>query len=171
VSRAGTVPADAHPAARRFDPERPEDRSLALALAVAAALALLISSPSVGGHVPGDPAAVAADARLARCGGTIADVEYAFPIPRAREYQAYLPAMERTTELDAEAPALVVVCRGAFPVGGAGATPLAGDGTLRNLCIYVGQAGQGSVNYYSGVSIAGLRATPTGPAIVAGPQT
>jgi hypothetical protein len=169
VTGARTVHADAHPASPRFDLARPSDRALAVAIAVAAALALLIWSPSVGGRAPGDPAAVAADARLARCGGALDDIEYAFPIPHARDYQAYLPAMDKASELDEDAPALVVVYRGPFPVG-AGATPQTGDAMLRNLCIYVGAAGQGTLNYYSDVSIAGLRATPTGPALVAAPQ-
>jgi hypothetical protein len=170
VSGAGTVHADAHPASRRFDLARPSDRALAIAIAVAAALALLIWSPSFGGRSPGDPAAVAADARLARCGGALDDVEYAFAIPHARDYQVYLPAMGRSSELDEDESALVVVYRGAFPVGGT-ATTQPGDAALRNLCIYVGTAGQGTLNYYSDVSIAGLRVTPTGPALVAAPQT
>jgi hypothetical protein len=171
VSGVGTVLPDARPAPRRFDLARPGDRSLAVAIAVAAGLALLIWSPSVGGRPPGDPAGVAADARLARCGGAIDDVEFAFAIPHARDYQAYLPAMERASELDEDASALIVVYRGAFPLGGAAATPPPADTTLRNLCIYVGQAGQGTLNYYGAVSVAGLRATPTGPTLVAAPAT
>lgn len=171
MTGAGTVHLDAHPARRGFDPARPGDRALAVAIAAAAALALLIWSPGIGGRGPGDPAAVAADARLARCGGTLDEIEYAFAIPHARDYQAYLPAMERTSDLDEDAPALVVVYRGAFPIVGGAASPAPPDATLRNLCIYVGQAGQGTLNYFSNVSVAGLRATPAGPTLVAPPRT
>ena len=166
---AGGASTDAHQ--RRFDLARPTDRSAALAAAAAAFLALLIWSPSFGGRSPGDPAAVASDARLARCGGTLADVEYAFAIPHARDYQTYLPAMDRTSELEIDPPALVVIYRGDFPGGVPGPTPPAGDVTQRNVCIYVGQAGGGELNYYSGVSIAGLRATADGPVIVSAPNT
>jgi hypothetical protein len=158
----------------RIDLSRPGDRSALAAVGVAALLALLIWSPNIGGPGPGDPAAVAGDARLAGCGGEIADVEYAFPIPHARDYQRYLPAMARQSELDLDRPALVVVFRGPFPgvtpkPGATGARPAAT--TLRNLCIYVGPAGEGEINYYRDVSIAGLRATPDGPPLVPPPAT
>lgn len=159
----------------RVDLSRPTDRAALAAIAVASLLALVIWSPSIGGLAQGDPRAVAGDARLARCGGTVADAEYAFTIPRARDYQSYLPAMRRTSELEIDPPALVVIYRGEFPGSGsadASAGPSAATlppGAGRNVCIYVGSAGAGELNYYSDVSIAGLRATPDGPVLVPGP--
>jgi hypothetical protein len=105
----------------------------------------------------------------------VTDAEYAFAIPRARDYQRYLPAMGRTSELEIDPPALVVIYRGEFPgSGAAGASAPTSAATLppeagRNVCIYVGSAGEGELNYYSDVSIAGLRATPDGPMLVPGP--
>ena len=162
---------------RRFDLARPADRALVVALGVAALLALAIWSPNIGGREPGDPAAVGADPRLARCGGTMADVEYAFTIPHAREYQRYLPAMQPFSELAIDPPALVVIYRDGLPglppasTSGDSSASTASPGTTRDLCIYVGVAGQGELNYYRGISIAGLRATPDGPVLVPAPQT
>ena len=158
----------------RVDLSRPADRSALAAIGIAALLVILIWSPNVGGPQPGDPAAVAGDARLAGCGGGAADAEFAFIIPRARDYARYLPAMVRTSELEIDPPALVVIYQGEFPrlapsPGAATARP-AGD-SKRNLCIYVGPAGQGEINYYRDVSIAGLRATPNGPVLVPAPTT
>jgi hypothetical protein len=164
---------DAYRPHRRFDLGRRSDRAAIVAIAIAALLVLLIWSPGIGGARPGDPAAIAADARLARCGGALADVEYGFTIPHASEYARYLPAMGRFSELDINPPALVVIYRGEFP----GVVPSPGAATppaavpLRNLCIYVGVAGQGEINYYADVSIAGLRATPAGPVLVPAVQT
>jgi hypothetical protein len=166
---APVVTAGAHRRNRRVDLSRPSDRAALAAIAVAGLLALLIWSPDIGGRAQGNPAAVAGDERLGRCGGTLADVEYAFTIPHARDYERYLPAMGHFTELDLDKPALVVVYRGAFP----GALPAASPkpAAVRNLCIYVGVAGQGELNYYSNISIAGLRALPNGPVLVPAPQT
>lgn len=169
MNRAPGPAARRIPALGRVDLSRPADRYAIAAIVIAALLALLIWSPNVGGRQPGDPAAVAGDARLAGCGGGVADAEFAFTIPHARDYGRYLPAMLRASELEIDPPALVVIYPGLFPrlapsPGAATARP-AGD-TKRNLCIYVGPAGQGEINYYSDVSIAGLRATPNGPELV-----
>jgi hypothetical protein len=160
---------DAH--RRRVDLSRRSDRAAVVAILVAVAIAVLIWSPGSTGRRPGDPAAVASDARLARCGGSLSDIEYAFAIPRARDYQTYLPAMDDLSELNIDPPALVVIYRGEFPdlAVGATPTPAPSDPTLRNICIYVGDAGSGEINYYPDVSIAGLRVTEDGPIIVAGP--
>lgn len=158
---------------RRVDLTRPSDRAAVVTIAIAALLALLIWSPSIGGHPPGDPAAVSGDARLLRCGGALADVEFAFTIAHARDYQLHLPAMERFSELDIEPPALIVIYRGGFP-----GTSSAPDATAspaghpeRNLCIYVGVAGRGELNYFRNVSIAGVRPTLNGPILVPAAQT
>ena len=158
---------------RRVDLSRPSDRAAMVAVVIAVLLSLLIWSPSVGGHGPGDPSAVAADARLVRCGGEVSDVEFAFAIPHARDYRQYLPAMDRASELELDRPALVVVYRGEFPgvVATSAATAPPATGTARNVCIYVGPAGQGELNYFSEISVAGLRATPDGPVLVPAPQT
>ncbi len=98
-------------------------------------------------------------------------MEYAFTIPRARDYLSYLPAMERVSELEIEPAALVVIFRGPFPGTSPGASAASVPAAVRNLCIYVGQAGKGELNYYRDVSIVGLRATPNGPVLVPAPQT
>jgi hypothetical protein len=158
---------------RRVDLARPSDRTALVAVATATALALLIWSPFSRG--PGDPAAVAGDARLARCGGTVADAEWAFTIPHASAYRAYLPGLI-APELDLAPSALVVIYRGPFPrgvVAAAAATPTPAptpDPGTRDVCIYVGIAGQGTLNYYSDMPIAGLRATPDGPMLFTSPS-
>jgi hypothetical protein len=152
---------------RRVDLSRPSDRRGAVAIALAGLLALLIWSPSIGGRAPGDPAGVAGDARLARCGATVPDVEFAFTIPRASDYQQYLPAMGDFSELDLDEPALVVV----FRADTSGAAASTSPDTGRKVCIYVGKAGQGELDLYSDVSIEGLRATPDGPVLVPPPNS
>ncbi len=178
MSLAADAAAHGGPSRPRLDLSRPGDRSALAAIGIAAVLALLIWSPSVGGPAPGDPAAVAADPRLARCGGTLEDIEYAFAIPHAREYQRYLPSVGRLSELEIDPPALVVVYReplagrSTTPSGGAAApTPTPRPAAVRDICVYVGVAGQGGLSYLSNVSIAGLRATPDGPVLVPVPET
>jgi len=157
----------------RVDLSRSTDRTALVAVAVAAGLALLIFSPFSRG--PGDPAAVAGDARLARCGGTVADVEWGFTIPHAADYRQYLPGLS-APELDLPRSSLVVIYRGPFPRGAVAAgaatpTPVpTPDPGTRDVCIYVGVAGQGELNYYSDVPIAGLRATPDGPVLFTSPS-
>jgi hypothetical protein len=155
---------------RRFDLSRPTDRSAAVAVAIAALLALVIWSPGFGGADPGSPSAVAGDARLQRCGGTLDQIQFAFPIPHARDYQRYIPAMPRASELEIDPPALVVVYRSGLP-GVPPPSGAAGAGDRRDLCVYVGVAGQGELNYFRSVPVAGLRATPAGPVLVPAPQT
>ena len=92
-------------------------------------------------------------------------MEYAFPIPRASDYRRYLPAMPATSELDTARSALVVIYRAGFTLGLATPDPET-PADIRDVCIYVGEAGGGSLNYFSDVSIAGLRATPDGPILV-----
>jgi hypothetical protein len=154
---------------RRFDLGRPMDRATAVAVAAAGLLALLIISPNLG-PAPGDPSAFASDARFVRCGGTAAPVQYAFEIPKVSEYQAYLPAMGLTSELGLDKPALIVIFRdlGPFVVGTAQGSPeptrspVAGR---HDMCVYVGPAGAGELNFYTDVPTAGLRVKAGGPAI------
>jgi len=180
MSIAPDAAARGRPARMRLNLSRPGDRSALVAIGIAAVLGLLIWSPNVGGPEPGNPAAIAADPRLPRCGGTLADVEYAFTIPHARDYQRYLPAVGRFSELEIDPPALVVVYREPLiparrsPAGSGGApapTPTPRPASVRDVCVYVGVAGQGELNYLTNVSIAGLRATPDGPVLVPRPQT
>jgi hypothetical protein len=155
---------------RRFWPRRGADQSAVVAVLAAAGLALLIASPSFGGRPTGDPAPFTGDARLDRCGGNDAVVEYAFEIPHARDYSAYLPAMELTSVLDLDDPALVVIFlgRGPFSRTDRSASPSAGSGdpSLRGICIYVGEAGAGELNFFTDVSIAGLRVRADGEPVV-----
>jgi hypothetical protein len=148
---------------RRVDLSRWSDRTALVAVIVAVVLALIVWAP--WSTSPGDPSAVASDPRLGRCGGTLADVDYAFTIPRVSDYQKYIPQMPKQSELDLSNPALVVVYKSTYTVDGASPDPAA-DPDSRLVCIYVGQSGEGERNYYSGVSIAGLRTTPGGPALV-----
>jgi hypothetical protein len=150
---------------KRFDLSRWSDRTALVAIIVAAALALLVWAPWT--TPPGDPSAVAGDPRLGRCGGTLSNVEYAFTIPKASDYQRYLPAMPKVSELDLPNPALVVIYKSTFTFDGASPDPNAAANE-RLVCVYVGAAGAGELNYYTGVSIAGLRATPDGPPLVPG---
>jgi len=162
-----------------FSLRRRSDRTALVAIAVAIALALVIVSPGFGGHPPGDPAAVASDGRFALCGGTIADVQYAFEIPAARDYQHYLPEMQLAPELDLGEPAFIVIFRGLNPLAVGGFPGRNGQPTptriahagLHDLCIYVGaQAGSGEINFYSDVSIRGLRVDRNGPIIEPGSE-
>src|SRR5207245_1544249 len=112
---------------------------------------------------------------------TAADAEWAFTISRASDYALYLPAIGRSPELDLDRPALVVVYRQPLAVAhfstpapsGASPepTPTPRPSNVRDLCVYVGIAGEGEINYYTDVSIAGLRATPNGPVLVPPPVT
>ncbi|MBM4409581.1 MAG: hypothetical protein FJ038_13530 [Chloroflexi bacterium] len=156
--------------------ESRSDRATAVASLAACILILTIVSPSVGGRPPGDPDAFAADARYARCGGGTVPTRYAFEIQQARHYRDHLPAMEPTTELALDEPALVVVFEGLGPFV---ATPTARPGRtaepvrtaapgVHDVCIYVGEAGRGQLNYYRDVSIAGLRVVRDGPALEPG---
>ena len=139
-------------------------------------LGLVIASPGIGSHAPGDPAAFAGDARFERCGGGTVPTRYAFEIEQARDYREHLPAMPRTSELELDQPALVVVFDGdgpfvSRPTLGRRAPRARGRPRRRarpgrhDVCIYVGQAGRGELNYYREVPVAGLRVTLDGPVL------
>ena len=159
----------------RFAGASRSDRSTVVALATAGILGLVIVSPGIGSHAPGDPALFAGDARYDRCGGGTVPTRYAFELAEARDYRDHLPAMERTSELELDQPALVVVFEGNGPFvsrptlepGASGTRPPAP--TARpgryDVCIYVGQGGRGELNYYREVPIAGLRVTLDGPVL------
>ena len=149
------------------------ERATLVAIAAAGVLAIVIASPSIGSPAPGDPRVFAADARYERCGGSAAAVRYAFEIPSTRDYRAYLPLMEETSELDLDEPALVVVFAGvgpfvttptALPGQTAAPTRTARPGES-DVCIYVGEAGRGQLNYYRDVPIGGLRVELDGPSL------
>jgi hypothetical protein len=159
---------------RRFWPRRRADQSAAVAIVGALGLVLVIASPGFGGRPPGDPALFAGDARLDRCGGTDAPVEYAFTILHARDYPTYLPAMDPTSVLDLDDPALIVIFRGRGLFSGIEPSPGPSSGSdassLHDVCIYVGEAGAGELNFFTDVSIAGLRVRADGePIVPAGP--
>jgi hypothetical protein len=159
----------------RFNRASQSDRSAVVALVTAAILALVIVSPGVGSHAPGDPSAFAGDARFDRCGGGTVPTRYAFEMEQARDYRDHLPAMPRTSELELDDPALVVVFEGRGPFVSRPTLPPGASGTQppaptappgrHDVCIYVGQAGRGELNYYREVAIAGLRVTLDGPVI------
>ena len=155
---------------RRFWPRGRADQSALAAVGGALALALLIVSPSIGGPAPGDPALFTGDARLDRCGGTEAPVQYVFEIPRTRDYRAYLPAMEPSPLLDLDDPSLVVIFRTTGPFTSSNRTPVpasaSGRQVVRDVCIYVGAAGAGQLDFFTGISVAGLRVRAGGEEIV-----
>jgi hypothetical protein len=149
------------------------ERATLIALLAAGVLVLAIASPSFGGPAPGDPRIFAADARFTRCGGAAAPARYAFAIDHARDYRAFLPLMEESSELELDDPALIVVFQGvgpfvSIPTVSPGATPAPvrtarpGEG---DVCIYVGEAGRGQLNYYRDVPIGGIRVEAGGPSL------
>jgi hypothetical protein len=160
---------------QRFAGLSRSQRSTIVALATAGILGLVIVSPGIGVHAPGDPDAFAGDARYDRCGGGTVPTRYAFEMAQARDYRDHLPSMPRTSELELDAPALVVVFEGFGPFvsrptlrpGATGSLPPAPTARpgRHDVCIYVGQAGRGELNYYPQVAIAGLRVTLDGPVV------
>lgn len=128
--------------------------------------AVLVPSQPAGGAPGGppvqpDPAAFAGDPRLAACFGAAGPVEFAFEMPRARDYQRHFPAMLLAPELDVDDPGFVVVfASGAEllvglsgPPGATGeATPSAGPNE-RSVCVLVGD----TRNLYSNVDISGMQ--------------
>lgn len=156
-----------------FRVETTSDRASIVATIAAAILVLVIVSPSIGGRPLGDPALFEDDARFGRCGGGTVPTRYAFEIARTRDYRDFLPEMPRTSELELDDPALVVIFEGVGPFvstptarPGASAVPQRTSAPgIHDVCIYVGEAGQGQLNYYRDVPIGGLRVTPDGPTL------
>jgi hypothetical protein len=99
---------------------QPPRRVPGLSLVLAATLTVAACSPSV--------TPPSADARLTTC--PIGRVLASFAIARARDYQAAIPRMGRSPELETDAPALVVIYDGPVDVGGR-----ATDGVV---CVVVG---------------------------------
>jgi hypothetical protein len=144
-------------------------------VAIVVAGALLLRMPSVGpggapaAPIPPAPAAFAGDPRLLRCaGGDLANVLYAFEMESAANYQAHLPAMLLSPELDVDVPAFVVVFRGLHSFPGLGAAPPQGQTHAprsfapgsHDLCVLVGSdAETAEINVYEGVDIEGLAAS------------
>ncbi len=143
----------------------------ALTIGVLSISVLVIPRSSGGpGPTPPDPAALAGDPRLASCFGGAGEVQYAFEMTHARDYQRYLPSMLLAPELDVDAPAFVVVFGpGVMPnVGILGAPGVSrGPQTApppnhRYVCIFAAD----TPNLYSDVDITGLRATLDGSSTV-----
>lgn len=156
-----------------FRVETTSDRATVVATVAAAILALAIVSPSIGGRPLGDPVLFEDDARFARCGGGTVPTRYAFEIPRTRDYRDFLPEMPRASELEIDDPALVVIFEGVGPFvsiptarPGASAAPQRTSAPgIHDVCIYVGEAGAGQLNYYRDIPIGGLRVTRDGPTL------
>ena len=154
-----------------FRLETTSERATAVALVAAVLVALLIVSPSIGGARAGDPEAFTGDDRFARCGGGSAPTRYAFEMERASDYRVHIPRMPPTSELELDLPALVVVFEGVGPFvstptarPGATAAPVhTAEPGVHDVCVYVGEAGAGQLNYYRDIPIAGLRAVADGP--------
>ena len=104
--------------------------------------------------VPPDPAAFAGDPRLAACFAAAGEVQAAFEMRHARDYQRHLPRMLRSPELEVDDPGFVVVFAGDVPL--VGVSRLSGPGKV--VCILVGD----TPNLYDDVDISGLRATVPG---------
>ena len=160
----------------RFAGASRSDRSAVVALLTAAAFVLVIASPGIGGRAPGDPEAFAADARYARCGGGTVPTRYAFELEQARDYRDHLPGMPRTSELELDDPALVVVFEGRGPFV---SRPTLGRRRHGLACrprrrraragttsaSMSGRPDAGELNYYREVPVAGLRVTLDGPVL------
>ncbi len=144
--------------------------AVAAVLVVAVAIGIVLGPRISGGPspVPPDPAAFAGDPRLTACFGGAGEVQYAFEMTHARDYQRYLPNMLLAPELDVDSPGFVVVFAagvvpsvGLLPPGPADAseTPsapvTAPPPSHRSVCILV----DGAPNLYSDVDIDGLRTT------------
>ncbi len=84
-----------------------------------------LTAEEVGEPNPPDPAAVAGEARLNRCGVLRpGQVVAAFRMAHASDYQLHLPAMLRAPELERPEPAFVIVLVGDAEIGGlSGAAP------------------------------------------------
>jgi hypothetical protein len=85
------------------------------------------------------------------CFAGAGQVEAAFEMRHARDYQRHLPGMLRAPELEVEDPGFVVVFSGDVAIGGV--PPASGDG--QTVCILAGD----TPNVYSGVDTTGLQAT------------
>jgi len=136
---------------------RPWARAAAAVVAIAlvgvgAFIAFRPSDGHGGPPVPPDPAAFAADPRMEACFGGAGEVEAAFEMRHARDYQRHLPGMLRSPELEVDDPGFVVVFAGEVRVGGNGGPP---PETGKSVCVLVGE----TPNLYTGVDVAGLVAT------------
>lgn len=135
---------------------------------VAVSVGIIVSPRSSGGPepTPPDPAAFAGDPRLASCFGGAGEVQYAFEMTHARDYQGHLPNMLLAPELDVDDPGFVVVFgQGVRPNVGILGAPGASSGPQtaappnhRYVCVFVAD----TPNLYSDVDIDGLRATLDG---------
>lgn len=123
----------------------------AAAVLVIALVGLVAFRPlgGIGGlPLPPDPAAFAGDPRLDACFAGAGEVEAAFEMPHARDYQRHLPRMLRSPELEVDEPGFVVVFAGDVRAGAVGPRPESG----KYVCVLVGD----TPNLYSGVDVTGL---------------
>jgi hypothetical protein len=139
---------------------RPWMRAAAAVAAIAlvglgAFIAFRPSDGPGGPPVPPDPAAFAGDPRMDACFAGAGDVEAAFEMRHARDYQRHLPGMLRSPELEVDDPGFVVVLAGDVGVGGNGGPR---PETGKSVCVLVGA----TPNLYTGVDVAGLVATLPG---------
>jgi hypothetical protein len=145
-------PAD-HPSAWRMP-------AILASAAVVIVLIIVVTSAVLAPRSP-DPAAFAGDPRMASCLAAAGPVEFAFEMPRARDYQRHFPAMLLSPELDVDEPAFVVVfASGAkLSVGGLGAAApsdaarTSPNPNERSVCILVGD----TPNLYEHVDISGMQ--------------
>ncbi len=124
----------------------------AIALIGLAGIIALRPSTGLGGPpLPPDPAAFAGDPRMTACYAGAGEVEAAFEMRHARDYQRHLPGMLRSPELEVDDPAFVVIFVGEVSLPRIG--PASGDGQI--VCVLVGD----TPNVYVGVDTTGLQAT------------
>ncbi len=162
--------------AESLTPDQSSKRGWVAALAAAATLvavtafialrALPGSLPPVG-HPPYSIASN--DPRFARCGGAAKGVIAAFPMARAADYHAYLPAMGKAPELETAVPAFVVVFDATHQWAGFGGPATSGGfpGSSQarmtyppnhfDVCVWVGDVQNGDFDAYAGVDITGIR--------------
>lgn len=101
---------------------------------------------------PSGPTPFAIDPRITRCGTPAgASVMTTFEMAHGADYQAHLPAMGKSPELDVPDPAFVVIYD--QPATGTGSSDL-----IRSVCVLLGNdPATAQINLYSDVDITGMR--------------
>ena len=140
------------------------------AVVVLVALLALAGMPRVLGPVGTPSYSIASgDPRFAKCGGTAKGVIAAFPMARASDYHAYMPAVGKAPELETPVPAFVVIFDGThqwvtyFPAFASGSFPASTRAPNHfDVCVWVGDVANGDFVSYSDVDITGMRTSLPG---------
>ena len=145
-------------------------------MAVAVAAAVVVVALLALAWMPRVPAPVgipsypiaSGDPRFTKCGGTAKGVIAAFPMARASDYHAYMPAIGKAPELETAAPAFVVVFDGTHRWVTIGPLRPSPEGPQTNapnhfdMCVWVGDVSKGDFVSYGDVDITGMRTSLPG---------